>query len=304
MKLATFSDDKPPRIGVVVGQEIVDLSLASPGLPTQMIGLLSAGQPALAKARAAASSPHRKSLQRVKLHAPVPRPPEFMIVGANYADHAAEGAKIKGTGLDEILKNAGAGQELPLLVNKQTTCVTGPYDNIHMPRISKEHLDYEGELGIVIGKTCKSVSYEGARAVIAGYTVINDVSVRDWQMKTPFPTFGKSFDTHGPMGPWIVTADEIDPHHLNIRTLVNGAVRQSSNTDKLIFDCYKIVELFSKAFTLRVGTVISTGTMAGVGIVMEPPGFLAVGDIVEVEVEGIGSIINKVVEEPEGYVVS
>jgi len=225
-----------------------------------------------------------------------------MIVGANYADHAEEATKIKGTGLDDILKNKGQGQEIPLLINKQTTCVTGPYDDIHMPKVSKEHLDYEGELGFVIGKSCKHVSYEDAKNVIVGYTIINDVSVRDWQLKTPFPTFGKSFDTHGPMGPWIVTADEVDPHALNIRTLVNHKVRQDSNTKHLIFDCYRIVEIFSKAFTLRAGTVIATGTMAGVGIAMDPPGYLKVGDVVEVEVEGIGKITNNVIDEPDGYV--
>lgn len=301
MKLATFSDGGSPKIGVVVGDEIVDLSLACPDLPTEMVAFLNAGEAAMDSVREAQSSPHRRALADVKLLAPVLQPPEFMIVGANYADHAEEGAKVKGmpkSSIDEVMKNKGQGQEVPIIVNKQSTCVTGPYDPIHMPRIS-DHLDYEGELGIVIGKTCKNVPADRAREVIAGYVVINDVSVRDWQFKSSTFTLGKSFDTHGPMGPWIVTGDEVDPHTLDIRTLVNGEVRQSSNTSYLIFDCYHLVEILSKLFTLRAGTVISTGTMAGVGVAMDPPKFLKVGDVVEIEVEGIGKIVNTVIDEPQ-----
>ena len=299
MKLATFSDGGTPRIGLVEGEEIIDLAAACPDLPTEMVALLAAGDTAMAQVRAASGSNRRKPLASVRLHAPILQPSEFMIVGANYSDHAAEGTRVKGlppSSLDKVLQNAGQGQEVPIIVNKQTTCVTGPYDPILLPKIS-DQLDYEGELGFVIGKTCKNVSYDDAKNVIGGYFVIDDVSVRDWQFKHTTFTLGKSFDTHGPMGPWLVTGDEIDPHALDIRTLVNGEVRQSSNTSKLIFDCYRLVEILSGLFTLRVGTVLSTGTMAGVAAAMDTPIWLKAGDVVEVEIEAIGRIRNEVVAE-------
>ena len=164
----------------------------------------------------------------MKLEAPVLRPPEFLAIGLNYADHIAE---------------AGLGTpEFPLFFNKQTSCVTGPHDPIHLPRVS-DQLDYEGELGFVIGRPARNVSRERAHEVIAGYLVVNDVSVRDWQFRAPTMTLGKSFDTHGPIGPWIVTPDELgDPHGLRLQTWVNGELRQDSNTKNLVYDCYAQVE--------------------------------------------------------------
>jgi len=234
--------------------------------------------------RAASAAGPRIALAEVTLEAPILRPPKFLAIGLNYADHAAE-AKV------EIPK-------LPTVFNKQSTCVTGPYAKIHMPRVSQA-LDYEGELGFVIGRRCRHVPRDRAHEVIAGYLVVDDVTVRDWQLRTPTWTMGKSFDTHGPIGPWIATADEIgDPHGLRIRTWVNEEVRQDSNTKELIFDCYKLVEHLSTAFTLEPGDVIATGTPAGVGIVMKPPQMLHVGDRVRVEIEGLGAIENEVVAEP------
>lgn len=300
MKLATFSDGRPPRVGVVVDDMVVDICDASPAIPRDMIAFLTAGPSAIDAAERATRHAARKPLSKVRLYAPLLTPPEFLIVGANYADHAAEGATIAGLppGLDEILQNKGAGQEVPIIVNKQSSCVNGPFDPIHMPRIS-EQLDYEGELGFVIGKACKNVTREQAAEYIAGYLVIDDVSVRDWQFKSPTFTLGKSFDTHGPIGPWIVTPDEIgDPHALDIATYVNGELRQHSNTRHLIFDCFHLVSLLSTIFTLKPGTIISTGTCAGVGVAMNPPCFLKVGDVVEVRVEKIGSVRNEVVPEP------
>ena len=187
----------------------------------------------------------------------------------------------------------------PTIFNKQSTCVVGPYDSVHLPRASKL-LDYEGELGFVIGRRCRHVSRDDAREVIAGYTVVNDVSLRDWQLRIPTWTIGKSFDTHGPIGPWIVTADEIpDPHQLALRTWVNGELRQESNTKELIFDCFTLVEHLSTAFTLEPGDVIATGTPAGVGIGLKPPQFLTAGDSVRIEIEGIGAIENPIIDEPE-----
>jgi 2-keto-4-pentenoate hydratase/2-oxohepta-3-ene-1,7-dioic acid hydratase in catechol pathway len=168
-----------------------------------------------------------------------------------------------------------------------------------MPRVSKA-LDYEGELGVVIGRRCRHVPRERARDVIAGYLVVNDVSVRDWQLRIPTWTMGKSFDTHGPLGPWLTTADEVgDPHALRLRTWVNGELRQDSNTKHLIFDCFALVEHLSTAFTLEPGDVVSTGTPGGVGIACKPPRLLQVGDVVRVEIDGLGLIENPVVDEPE-----
>jgi 2-keto-4-pentenoate hydratase/2-oxohepta-3-ene-1,7-dioic acid hydratase in catechol pathway len=160
-------------------------------------------------------------------------------------------------------------------------------------------VDYEGELAFVIGQRCRHVPADKAADVIAGYTVINDVSVRDWQMATPTMTMGKSFDTHGPMGPWMVTSDEIgDPHRLRLQTWVNDDLRQDAKTDDLIFDCYQQVEHLSTAFTLEPGDVVATGTPAGVGMAMKPPGWLVPGDVVRIEIEGIGTLENPVIAEP------
>jgi 2-keto-4-pentenoate hydratase/2-oxohepta-3-ene-1,7-dioic acid hydratase in catechol pathway len=284
MKLATFAHDGSTRLGAVIGNEIVDGS-AAPGLPRDMLGFLEAGRSALdGLARLIESGRGRIPLGAVHLGPPVPRPPKFLAIGLNYADHIAE------TGRER--------PEFPAFFNKQPTCVNGPYDPIHRPRVS-EKLDYEGELGFVIGRRCRHVAKERAGEAIAGYLVVNDVSVRDWQARAPTMTLGKSFDTHGPIGPWIVTPDEVpDPHALDLHTWVNGGLRQSSNTRHMIFNCYEQVEVLSTAFTLEPGDIVSTGTCSGVGVLMKPRGYLKIGDVVRVEVEGIGYIENPVIEEP------
>lgn len=284
MRLATFSHGGRRRIGVVDGGDLVDLAGAAPSLPTDMLAFLEAGDGALHAAREAAAAGPRLPLADVALEAPIARPPKFLAVGLNYADHVAE------SGMET--------PKIPTIFNKQSTCVTGPTAPIHLPRASQA-LDYEGELGFVIGRRCRHVSRDDAPDVIAGYLVVNDVSVRDWQLRTPTWTMGKSFDTHGPIGPWIVTADEIsDPHQLCLRTWVNGELRQDTNTKQLIFDCFALVEHLSTAFTLEPGDVIATGTPSGVGIAAKPPKLLVAGDVVRVEIEGIGGIENPVVEEP------
>lgn len=284
MKLARFTHNNDTRIGVVVDDSIVDLG-AIPELPRDMIAFLSAGQGALERARTAVRDKVRSlPLKDVKLEAPIARPPEFLAIGLNYADHVAEtGAKAPA---------------FPLFFNKQATCVNAPFDPIHRPRAS-EALDYEGELGIVIGKRCRHVPRDRAHEVIAGYVIVDDVSVRDWQMRAPTMTLGKSFDTHGPVGPWIVTTDEMpDPHKLELRTWVNGELRQHSNTKHLIFNCFAQIETLSTVCTLLPGTIISTGTPSGVAAAMKPPKWLKAGDTVKIEIEGIGSIEHKVIEEP------
>ncbi len=285
MKLATFTHDGATRIGVVMGEQVVDLATVAPGLPRDMVAFLPAGGAAMAAARHAESAASgRLALADVRLRAPVLRPPKFLAIGLNYADH------VKESGLEPLA--------VPVFFNKQTTCVAGPFDPIHLPRVSPL-LDYEGELAFVIGRRCRHVPRDRAHEVIAGYLVVNDVSVRDWQLRTPTMTMGKSFDTHGPMGPWLVTPDEIgDPHALELRTWVNGELRQHSNTRHLIYDCLAQVEHLSTAFTLEPGDVVTTGTPAGVGGAMSPPRFLRAGDVVRIEIEKIGAIENRVTEEP------
>jgi 2-keto-4-pentenoate hydratase/2-oxohepta-3-ene-1,7-dioic acid hydratase in catechol pathway len=284
MKLATFTHDGRTRIGIVDGDDVVDLSRAAPDLPREMVAFLEAGRAALLGAQASLSAGPRIPLADVRLEAPIARPPKFLAVGLNYADHVAE------SGL--------SAPAHPTIFNKQSTCVAGPHDPIHLPRASHV-LDYEGELGFVVGRRCRHVSRDDAADVIAGYLVVDDVSVRDWQLRTPTWTMGKSFDTHGPIGPWIVTPDELpDPHQLRLRTWVNGELRQESNTKELIFDCFALVEHFSTAFTLEPGDIVATGTPAGVGISMKPPRLLVAGDVVRIEIEGIGAIENPIVAEP------
>jgi 2-keto-4-pentenoate hydratase/2-oxohepta-3-ene-1,7-dioic acid hydratase in catechol pathway len=232
----------------------------------------------------------RYPADEVRLLAPV-RPRKFLGIGLNYADHIAE------SGMD--------APEFPVFFNKQVTCVVGPGDDVHMPRVSNL-LDYEGELAIVIGRRCRHVTEEEAPEVIAGYTVTNDLSVRDWQLRTPTMTLGKSFDTHGPLGPWVVTPDELgDPHALSIKTWVNDELRQDGNTSEMIYDCFQQVAHLSQAFTLEPGDVIATGTPAGIGAVRQPfpEGLLKVGDTVRVEIERIGTLENTVVQEPDEFVV-
>ncbi len=276
MRLARFEHDGRSATGVVLADEIADLGDADP------IGLLAGEVTALERAANRASL--RLPLESVRLLAPIPRPPKFLAIGLNYADHIAEAGMT--------------APEFPVFFNKQTTCIVGPGDPIHVPRVS-ELVDYEGELGIVIGRRCRHVPAARAHEVIAGFTVINDVTVRDWQFKSPTMTLGKSFDTHGPTGPWVVTADEIpDPQDLRIRTSVNDNVLQDASTKEMIFDCAVQIETLSTAFTLEPGDLIATGTPAGVGIVRKPPVWLRPGDSVRVEVEGVGTLENPVIAEP------
>jgi len=230
----------------------------------------------------------RHSLEEVRLLAPV-QPLKFLAIGLNYADHIAE------SGME--------APQYPVFFDKQVTCVVGPDDDVHMPMVS-ELLDYEGELAIVIGSRCRHVPERRAHEVIAGYTIANDLSVRDWQLRAPTMTMGKSFDTHGPLGPWLVTADELgDPHDLSIRTFVNEELRQDGNTREMIYNYYQQVAHLSEAFTLEPGDVIATGTPAGIGAVRQPfpEGLLKVGDVVRIEIDGIGELRNTVIEEPDGY---
>jgi 2-keto-4-pentenoate hydratase/2-oxohepta-3-ene-1,7-dioic acid hydratase in catechol pathway len=285
MKLLRFKSGGNVALGVLqIGHEdrIVPLAPLSDEYPT-MLSIIKGGSAALERIKAIAE--HGDSafdLADVRLLAPIERPGKYLAIGMNYAKHVEEAKRL--------------GVEAPanqFWFNKQTSCMAGPFDAIE-PGVT-EQLDYEVELGVVIGQPAKHVSEGDAINHVFGYVVANDVSARDWQRHSPTFTMGKSFDTHGPIGPWIVTADEIpDPHRLGLRCLVNGAVRQDGNTSELIYNVWQQIAYLSTAFTLDAGDLIATGTPSGVGVGMIPPCFLQPGDIVRCEIDGIGAIENRV----------
>jgi len=274
-----------PALGIVEGDEVVDFSAAdAPAEPA--LALSELGQEGLG--RIAEEAP-RLALADIQLLAPV-APRKYLGIALNYADHIAE------TGMD--------APEVPVFFNKQVTCVVGPGADIHMPKVST-FLDYEAELALVIGQRCRHVPVERAHEVIAGYTCANDITVRDWQGRAQTMQIGKSFDTHGPLGPWLVTPDELgDPQNLRVRCTVDGELRQDASTAEMVFDCFQQVAHLSEAFTLEPGDVIATGTPAGVGIGRQPirENLLQLGSTVAVEIEGIGELVNTVVAEPDGFV--
>ena len=280
MKLVRYRQDEGVHVGAVIGEGVVELD--SLGFST-MRAVIDGGSAALDRIREhLRATPPTALLANVRLLAPIERPGKYLAIGMNYAKH-----------LEEADKLGVARAKQQTWFNKQTTCIAGPFDAID-PGVT-EKLDYEVELAAVIGKRAKRVSEADASDYVFGYTVANDVSARDWQFHTPTFTMGKSFDTHGPIGPWIVTADEIvDPHSLNLRTYVNGDLRQSNNTKAMIHNLWAQIAYLSTAFTLEAGDLIATGTPEGVGVGMEPPVFLQLGDVVRCEIDGIGAIENRV----------
>jgi len=286
MRLISFTESSKTRIGLLQGEHIIDLSQVAPSLPNDMLSFLEAGDGAMLQAAQYTNTPGHYSALDVVIEAPLARPPKILAIGLNYRAHAEESNM-------DIPKH-------PMVFTKQATSANGPYAPIHSPP-ETQMLDYEGELGVVIGKRCRRVSKQDANRVIAGFCVLNDVSVREWQFLATPPQFtmGKSWDTHNPFGPAIVTPDEVDPHNLMLRTLVNGDLRQKTSTNDLIFNCYDIIEFLTTAFTLEPGDVIATGTPSGVGISMQPQGTLKLGDVVKVEIDGLGFIENEVIAEPD-----
>jgi len=235
-----------------------------------------------------ASSAECFALADVRLEAPINNPEKFLAIGLNYQDH-----------IDEIVARGGKAPEHQIWFNKQVSCITGPFDPIFKPKVS-EKLDYEAELGVVIGKTCRYISEADALGAVAGYCVVNDVTARDWQRMTPQWTLSKSFDSHGPIGPWIATADEIpDPQSLSMRLFVNGDLRQQTSTALMAFNVAAQISHLSKVMTLKPGDILATGTSAGAGWGRDPPVFLQPGDIVRVEIDQIGHIENTVAQEPD-----
>ncbi len=283
MKLVRYRAAGTEHVGIQVEQGIIEVAAHLPEAPATMLGVLAEWDsllPDLKKLEASGTTDH--PLASVELLAPVERPAKIWAIGLNYADHAKE-----------------AGMDLPkhqLWFTKAVGTLNGPFAPVQVPKASSQ-IDYEAELVIVIGKRCRHVPADQASSVIAGYCVGNDVSVRDWQLRTSQWSLGKSFDTHGPVGPCLVTSDAIDPHHLQIRTIVNGEMRQNSNTDQFVFNCFQMVEQLSEAMTLEPGDLIFTGTPPGIGNAMKPPKFLRDGDVVRVEIEGIGAIENTFVNE-------
>lgn len=281
MKLTRYDAGQGPQAGIVRGEDVLDLGEAG---FKDVLSIVRGGEEALSRVRRAAEGARPLPLSEVRLLAPIPRPGKYLAIGMNYRKHVEEGAKL---GIAEPKRQ--------LWFNKQTTCISGPHDGIVKPAVS-DQLDYEVELGVVIGRPTKNVMANEARRHIFGYFVANDVSVRDWQFHTSTFTMGKSFDTHGPIGPWITTADEVsDCHALDLKCWVNGELRQSSNTSQMLADVYEQIEYLSTAFTLEPGDMIASGTPEGVGIAMDPPRFLEVGDVVRCEIEGLGVLENAVI---------
>ncbi len=284
MRFATFRrGDGPPEPGVVAGDSAISLQKA--GFP-DMLRVIAAGAEGRGRIERFVANPPADAvagLCSVKLMAPIPRPPKIICVGLNWEDHARE-AKL------DIPK-------VPTIFSKFPTAVIGPGENIILPKISRKP-DYEAELAFVIGPGGRHIEPERWREHVFGYTNFNDISARDVQMATTQWIMGKTFDTFAPMGPWLVSADEIaDPHALDIRLTVNGEVMQSSNTRNLIFGLPDLIAFLSNVFTLEPGDVVTTGTPAGVGFARRPPRYLQPGDELVVSVEGLGDLRNPVVAE-------
>ena len=287
MKLVSYIHENKSQIGALKNNYIIPFS-SNPDIPQDMLTFIQNGEEFLYLARNLLENNEKSILLKdCKLTSPIKRPPKIIAIGLNYQDHLEE-IRLLGREVDD--------PEVPMIFNKQSTSACGPYDPIHDPFVS-EKLDYEGELAFVIGKKCRHVPKNEAHKVIAGYCVSNDVSVRDWQLRVPTFTIGKSFDTHCPFGPAIVTPDEIsDPHNLEIKTEINGVIKQNSNTKNLIFNCFELVEHLSTSFTLEPGDLILTGTPGGVGVAEDR--FLKDGDIVKISISELGYIENNVIDEP------
>ncbi|MCP4425203.1 MAG: fumarylacetoacetate hydrolase family protein [Chloroflexi bacterium] len=287
MKLISYRYNEKVKIGAVKGKDVVDLSDIAP----TMLALIEMGTDGLAQAgKILETAAPTISLSDVELLSPIPNPRRnVMCLGWNYAEHAAESAATKGLQIKELPK-------LPIVFTKATTAVNAPYGDIPFDTAVSEQIDWEAELAIVIGKRGKNIPREETMDHIFGYTVLNDISARDLQKGGKQFFKGKSLDGSCPIGPWLVTADDIaDPHNLRIASRVNGVTKQDSATCHMIFDLPAIIEYLSRGMTLLSGDIIATGTPSGVGFARTPPEFLRPGDVVECEIEQIGTIRNRIV---------
>ncbi|MEM7750622.1 MAG: fumarylacetoacetate hydrolase family protein [Pseudomonadota bacterium] len=287
MRLMMYDHGGATKLGSVEGDSVVDLQAADPSLPATILGVIEGGDAALAKVKAAAASAQgsaKIALTDVTPALPIVRPEKFMCIGLNYALHAKEGGHDIPT--------------YPSMFTRAPNSIIPAGAPVVRPK-SSEQLDYECELTIIIGKGGRHISEENALDHVFGYTLFNDVSVRDFQRKIPQWIPGKNFDSTGPLGPHIVTADELPPgaSGLRIMTRVNGNTMQDSNTSDMIFSTAKIIAILSEFMTLAPGDVIATGTPSGVAHARKPPAWMRAGDVVEVEVENIGILKNPIVDE-------
>ena len=296
MKLITFSlkdDPNISRIGAVKNDKIIDFY--SSNLPNDMINFINLGDEGLKQASKIIDLSNTSySYDEINIKAPISVPNKILAVGLNYKKHIDEAKEVT----EHHSENVELQEQFPNIFNKQNSSVNDPYGDVHRPNAS-DWLDYEGELGIIIGKECRHVTYENAKNCIYGFTIVNDFSVRDWQFRGPphTLTMGKSWDTHCPFGPYIVTSDEIeDPHNLVLKTYVNDEERQNSNTSLMIYDCFTLIEYLSTAFTLMPGDLIATGTPEGVALTTQD--WLKPGDNVKVEIDKLGFIQNNIIQEP------
>ena len=285
MKLFSYLGEHGPRIAAQGDAGPVDLQAADSALPTDMKSLLELGPEGLKRAQAALHAGAVMEAASLRLLPPVPDPQKILCVGANYADHAAESGMTVG--------------EEPVIFNKLPTTLCGCGDTILLPKVGAK-VDYEAELVVVIGKAGKNIARSDAFAHVAGYACGHDVSARDWQKGKPGGqwTLGKGFDTFAPCGPWLVTADEVpQPGDLPIQLRLNGQTMQDSRTSQLVFKVDYLVSYLSQVCTLLPGDLIYTGTPPGVGAARKPPVFLQPGDVVEVEIAGLGVLRNPVAAE-------
>ncbi|MGO9614314.1 MAG: fumarylacetoacetate hydrolase family protein [Dissulfurispiraceae bacterium] len=288
MQIVSYRTQAQWRAGMMKDSYVVDLAALNPTPPVSTVrDLLEAGplvlvQTCLLARRAFQGGGRLIPLETVELGPPVPNPDKIICLGLNYREHAAE-------------FNATAPSSVPPFFAKFRNSLCGPFSPIILPRVSTQ-IDYEGELAVVIGQRCKDIHESQALACVAGYTIINDVSARDLQMQTSQWTAGKILDTFAPMGPGIVPAADLpDPQTLEITTRLNGVILQRGNTSEMIFPVSRTISFLSSLMTLEPGDIIATGTPSGVGFRRQPPIFLKAGDIVEVEIAGIGAIRNPVV---------
>jgi 2-keto-4-pentenoate hydratase/2-oxohepta-3-ene-1,7-dioic acid hydratase in catechol pathway len=300
MKFLSFLKGSAPCLGLVVGQDrVLDLDVALAGqfgAGLDLPALIAKGDAGLAAVRAAhsdalAGKPAAPllALAALKLTSPIPRPAKNVFcVGRNYMEHIKEGARATGTAVQTT--------ELPTFFTKPPTSVNGPFDDVPLHQDVTNRLDYEVELGVVIGAPGVNIAYEDAFKHVFGYTVVNDITAREVQRLHGGQWFrGKGLDGTCPIGPFVVTADEIaDPHKLALHLTVNGEMRQSDTTANMIFNINAIIQTLSKGMTLESGDIIATGTPSGVGFAMEPPQALKDGDVVRAEVEGVGAIENRI----------
>ncbi|MCY1214434.1 hypothetical protein D9M72_262480 [compost metagenome] len=290
MRIASFMVNGRQEVGLVSGDGMTVAPLALDAEQRRagaqaVIDLLAAG-------RALPDKGEALPLAEVALLAPLPRPRRNLwCVGRNYHAHAKELSA-------SVFKDNDANPESwPIVFTKVPECVVGPRADVLLPAGVSDQIDYEAELAVVIGRGGKNIARADALAHVFGYTVVNDVTARDVQMRHQQWDMGKSFDTFCPMGPWIATADEFDGTRTRVRCWVNGELRQDGPTENMIFDIPALIETISRGITLYPGDVIATGTPAGVGMGMQPPRYLAAGDVVRVEIDGLGTIENTFVEE-------